>query len=383
MISASQSITSDRPEGFRRAHYPEASQAEWSDWRWQLRHRIRDLVGIDRLVRLSDDERAAIERRVAEGGLPLGITPYYAGLLDPDDPDQPLRRTVVPRLAEFERSLDEVDDPLGEDGHSPIPGLVHTYPDKALLLATDFCATYCRYCTRARLVGQGEMPPARSRWERCLDYLAATPAIRDVLISGGDPLLLSDARLAWLLGRLRAIPHIEFLRIGTKIPAVLPQRITPELCAVLGRFPPLYLSIHFTHPDELTPEVATACDRLAEAGIVMGGQTVLLRGVNDEPDTMKALNLGLLRLRVTPYYLHQCDPIVGSAAFRTPVQAGIDILRALHGHTTGYAVPHFMIDAPGGGGKIPISAAYVAGRDGDDLLLRNFRGDTYRYRDPE
>ena len=368
---------------FRRRHYPQASEAEWADWRWQLRHRIHDLPGLERLLELTDDERAAIQRRLdAPGGmLPLGLTPYYAQLLHPTDPTDPLRRTMVPALDEFEVSADECDDPLGEDAHSPMPGLVHTYPDKVLLLATDFCAAYCRYCTRARMVGGGEFLPDRSMWQRALDYIAERPEIRDVLISGGDPLILSDERLEWLLSRLHAIPHIEFIRIGTKVPAVLPQRITPAFCQMLKRYHPVFFSIHFIHPDELTPEVAVACNRLADHGIVSGGQTVLLKGVNDDPDIMKALNLGLLKIRVRPYYLHQCDPIKGSMHFRTPVQAGLDILRSLTGHTTGYAVPQFMIDAPGGGGKIPISPNYVKGKEGDTLLLENFRGQIYKYDD--
>jgi len=281
---------------FRRRHYPQASDAEWADWRWQLRHRIHDLPGLERLLDLSDDERAAIRRRLeAPGGmLPLGLTPYYAQLLHPTDPTDPLRRTMVPALDEFEVSADECDDPLGEDAHSPLPGLVHTYPDKVLLLATDFCAAYCRYCTRARMVGGGEFLPDRGMWQRALDYIAERPAIRDVLISGGDPLILSDERLEWLLSRLHAIPHVEFIRIGTKVPAVLPQRITPEFCRMLQQYHPVFFSIHFIHPAELTAEVATACNRLADHGVVSGGQTVLLKGVNDDPETMKELNLGLL-----------------------------------------------------------------------------------------
>lgn len=371
------------PADFRRRFYPNATEADWADWRWQLRHRIHDLAGLERVLALSDTEREAIARRAAAGQpvLPLGMTPYYAQLLHPTDPAQGLRRTMVPDLAEFETAADECDDPLGEEAHSPLPGLVHTYPDKVLLLATDFCAAYCRYCTRARMVGAGEYLPDRRIWQRALDYIAERPEIRDVLISGGDPLILSDERLEWLLSRLHAIPHIEFIRIGTKVPAVLPQRITPAFCEMLQRYHPIFFSIHFIHPDELTPEVAEACNRLADHGVVSGGQTVLLKGVNDDPEVMKALNLGLLKIRVRPYYLHQCDPIKGSMHFRTPVEAGLDILRALTGHTTGYAVPQFMIDAPGGGGKIPISPDYVRGREGDTLLLENFRGDVYRYED--
>jgi lysine 2,3-aminomutase len=356
------------------------SAHDWNDWRWQLRHRIRDLAGLERVLRLTDGERDAVRRH--RGALPLGITPYYARLLDPDDPTQPLRRTVVPVMAEFVRRSGEFDDPLGEEKHSPAPGLVHTYPDKVLFLVTSVCATYCRYCTRARLVGGKTSLTSRANWERALAYIAATPAVRDVLISGGEPLILSDEKLDGLLCRLRAIPHVELIRISTKVPAVLPQRITPALVRVLRRYHPLWLSVHFVHPDELTPEAGRACGRLADAGIPMCSQTVLLKGVNDDPETMKRLMLGLLRFRVKPYYLHQCDAVAGSSRFRAPVSRGIEIIRSLHGHTTGYAVPLFMIDAPGGGGKVPVAPEYVIGRRKKELTLRGFRGETHRYFDP-
>lgn len=355
------------------------SSSDWNDWRWQLRNRIRTLEGLERILKLTDDEREAVRR--GRSSLPLGITPYYASLLDPDDANQPLRRTMVPVMAELTRAPGEFDDPLGEDKHSPVPGLVHTYPDKVLFLVIDRCPVYCRYCTRARLVGGRSGLAGPARWQRAIDYIAETPAVRDVLISGGEPLILSDDRLEWLLRRLRAIPHVEIIRFSTKAPAALPQRITPALTRILKRYHPLWLSVHFTHPDELTPEAAKACARLADAGIPMCSQTVLLKGVNDDPATMKKLMLGLLKLRVKPYYLHQCDAIVGSRHFKTPVKRGLEIIRSLHGFTTGYAVPTYMIDAPGGGGKVPVAPDYVAGRDGDDLILRNYRGEEYRYRE--
>ncbi|MDA3874047.1 MAG: KamA family radical SAM protein, partial [Kiritimatiellae bacterium] len=364
----------------QQAHYAEISTSEWTDWRWQLRNRIRDLEGAQRLFELTESETSAIVQR--QGLLPLGITPYYAALLDPTDSDQPLRRTKIPRMEEFEVSGDECADPLGEDAHSPVPGLVHTYPDKVLFLVTDFCATYCRYCTRARMVGGGEFLPEKSMWETALEYIRAHPEIRDVLLSGGDPLILSDQRLDWILSRLAAIPHVEFLRIGTKVPAVLPYRITDDLLSVLRNYHPLFFSIHFTHPDELTLEVQEACNRLADAGIPMGGQTVLLKGVNDDPAVMKELNLGLLRVRCKPYYLHQCDPIQGSAHFRTTIAQGQKILRSLHGHTTGYAVPTYMVDTAGGGGKVPVGPDYQLGREGDYVRLTNFEGVETRYWDP-
>lgn len=370
----------EKIRAFKAQFYAEVSDEEWCNWRWQLRHRIRDLEGAERLFVLDESERQAIIRR--QGLLPLGITPYYAALLDREDPQQPLRRTKIPHMAEFEITGDECTDPLGEDAHSPVPGLVHTYPDKVLFLVTDFCATYCRYCTRARMVGGGEFLPEKSMWERAIDYIRAHPEIRDVLLSGGDPLILSDERLEWILSRLAAIPHVEFLRIGTKVPAVLPYRITDSLLTLLKKYHPLFFSIHFTHPDELTLEVQAACNRIADAGIPMGGQTVLLKGVNDDPAVMKALNLGLLRVRCKPYYLHQCDPIQGSAHFRTSIAEGQALIRTLHGHTTGYAVPTYMVDTPGGGGKVPVGPDYVLGRDGDFVRLQNFEGKETRYWDP-
>ncbi len=332
------------------------------------------------MLLLAEEERQALMR--AGDMLPFSITPYYMSLISRDDPQQPLRRTVVPTAQELIRSAGEADDPLGEEHDSPVPGLVHRYPDRVLLLVLDSCSSYCRYCTRSRMVGHGEMVPNQERLELALDYIRRTPAIRDVLLSGGDPLLLSEQRLDWLLTQLRAIPHVEFIRLGTKTPAVLPQRITRELCRMLRKHHPLWMSLHFIHPDECTPETFQACTRLADAGIPLGSQTVLLRGVNDNVETMKDLVHRLLKMRVRPYYLYQCDPITGSSHFRTPVSKGLEIIEGLRGHTTGYAVPTYVIDAPGGGGKIPLQPNYVVGRDGDDLVLRNFQGNTYRYPDP-
>lgn len=366
-----------RVSGFRKQHFPGATARDWNDWRWQLKHRIRDLEGLERVLDLTEDEREAVRRLGPR--LPLGLTPYYASLL-PASPA--LRKTKIPATAEFTRHPGEYDDPLGEEAHHVVQGLVHTYPDKVLFLVTDFCATYCRYCMRSRLVGQGTFLPDHAMWERALDYIRAHPQIRDVLLSGGDPLIMADDRIEWLLQRLRAIPHVEFLRIGTKVPAVLPQRITPALCRMLKKYHPLFMSLHFVHPDELTLACAAACNRLADAGIPLGGQMVLLRGVNDDPAVMKQLCTGLLKVRVKPYYLHQCDAIAGSAHFRTPIEVGLDIIRGLHGHTTGYAVPTYMVDAPGGGGKVPLTPDYRVKREGDDLVLRNFRGTLYRYHDP-
>ncbi len=365
---------------FRKAFFAQVTDQEWNDWRWQLRNRIRRLSQLEQMLVLSEEERVAL----TEGGsmLPVGVTPYYMSLISRGDPNQPLRRTVIPTTKEFHRSQGEAEDPLGEDNHSPVPGLVHRYPDRVLLLVLDFCSTYCRYCTRSRVVGHGELIPNESRLEKALEYIARTPSIRDVLLSGGDPLAMSEDRLDWILSRLREIPHVEFVRIGTKMPAVLPQRITPQLCRVLRKFHPLWMSLHFVHPDECTPESQRACARLADAGIPLGSQTVLLKGVNDDVATMKELVHRLLMMRVRPYYLYQCDPISGSSHFRTPVAKGLEIIEGLRGHTTGYAVPNYVIDAPGGGGKIPLQPNYVVGRDGDDLLLRNYEGKVFRYPDP-
>lgn len=371
---------SERARLFRQRFFPTAKLSEWNDWRWQSRHRIRTLEQFERMVTLSPTEREALR----QGGtmLPVGVTPYYMSLIDPADPQQPLRKTVIPTTAEFTRSIGEADDPLGEDGHSPVPGLVHRYPDRVLFLPLDFCSTYCRYCTRSRVVGHGEIVPNEARLEAMYAYLERSPQVRDVLISGGDPLALSDDKLDAILTRLRSIRHIEFLRIGTKMPAVLPQRITPQLVKMLRKHHPLWMSVHFLHPDECTVESRRACERLADAGIPIGSQTVLLKGVNDSVETMKQLVHKLLLMRVRPYYLYQCDPISGSSHFRTPVSKGLEIIQGLRGHTTGYAVPTYVIDAPGGGGKIPLQPDFVAGREGDWIVLRNFEGKTFRYHDP-
>ncbi|MCG6964189.1 MAG: KamA family radical SAM protein [Acidobacteria bacterium] len=377
---ASRESEQHRATSFRRKHFPTASATEWRDWQWQVRNRLARLEALERVLVLTERERRAIEAH--RGQLPFAVTPYYASLLDPLDSEQPLRRTVIPDVMESVVVSGEAIDPLAEEAQSPVPGLVHRYPDRVLFLVTAFCSTYCRYCTRSRVVGDlGELQPSPHQWEAALRYIAGHTEIRDVLLSGGDPLTLSDDKLQWLLGRLRAIPHVEIIRLGTKVPAVLPQRITPQLVWMLRRFHPLMMSLHFTHPDELTPEAAKACARLADAGVPLGSQTVLLRGVNDSVDTMRRLMHGLLRLRVRPYYLYQCDPVVGTSQFRTPVQSGLEIIAGLRGHTSGYAVPTYVIDAPGGGGKIPLAPDALVGREGDDVLLRNYEGKVFRYPD--
>ncbi len=368
---------------FMQRFYPHATPEEWNDWRWQSRHRIRTLDELERVFQLSDDEREAASKHT--GSLPVGITPYYASRMGLTDPMEPLRRTHIMVGQEFLRVPGEEDDPLGEDHDMATPGLVHRYPDRVLFLTTGFCATYCRYCTRSRMVGNagGEYHFSTNEWEKALAYIEAHTEIRDVLLSGGDPLSIGDDKLDYLLGRLRRIKHVEFVRIGTKIPVVLPQRITRDLIRVLKKHHPLWMSLHFTHPAEFSPEVTEATARLADAGIPLGSQTVLLKDVNDDASVMKTLMHGLLQRRVRPYYLYQCDPISGSAHFRTSVDKGVEIIRALRGHTTGYAVPTFVVDAPGGGGKIPVNPDYIVGREGDNLVLTNYEGGRYRYIDPE
>lgn len=372
----------EKTRAFYRRFYPDTSSLEWNDWRWQMRSRIRALDELSRIFRLSADERSAVERH--KGSLPVGITPYYASLMSLTDAREPLRRTHIMTGDEYVRLPGEDDDPLAEDHDTVAPGLVHRYPDRVLFLTTGTCSTYCRYCTRARVVGNpgGEYQFSTRQWSEALAYLEAHSEVRDVLLSGGDPLTLGDDRLDWLLGRLRSIKHIEFLRIGSKMPMVTPQRITKALVQILKKHHPLWMSLHVTHPDELTVEATEALSRLADAGIPLGSQTVLLKGVNDSPAVMVPLMHGLLKRRVKPYYLFQCDPIRGSGHFRTNVETGLKIIEALRGHTTGYATPIFCVDAPGGGGKVQLAPDCIVGREGDYLLLRNFEGKVYRYPDP-
>ncbi len=373
------SLHSSEPlESFRRRYFPHATLENWNDWHWQLRHRIMTCKQLGRIIKLSGNEEKSFHFQDAT--LPLAITPYYASLIDPHNPEQPIRRSMVPVSGELLVSTGESPDPLGEETHSPVPGLIHRYPDRVLFLVTDYCSSYCRYCTRSRMVGKRKNSGKR-QWQKALNYIEATPAVRDVLLSGGDPLTLPDDQIDWLLSRLRRIPHVELIRLGTKTPAVLPQRITPELTAILKKHHPLWVSIHCTHPDELTIEMQEACTRLADAGIPLGSQTVLLAGINDSIETMRRLMHGLVKVRVKPYYLYQCDPILGSSHFRTPVAKGLEIYQGLRGHTTGYAVPNYVIDAPGGGGKIPLIPETVVGREGNDILIRNYEGKIFRYPD--
>jgi lysine 2,3-aminomutase len=361
-------------------YWPDRAMAHWQDYRWQLRNRVNTLAELEERLVLCPEERAGV--LLAGHKLAMSITPHFFNLIDRENPDCPIRRQVIPRMEEGWNSPEETADPCGEDSHMPVPGLVHRYPDRALFLVTDRCASYCRYCTRSRVVsGVGEQH-LETQWEAAFRYLERTPAVRDVLLSGGDPLLFTDDRLDRILTRLRKIPHLQFLRIGSRVPIFMPQRITPDLCAMLHKHHPLFISVHTNHPRELTSEVRDALGRLADAGIPLGNQSVLLRGVNDSVAVQQALVHKLLMCRVRPYYLYQCDLINGSSHLRTPVTDGLAIIEGLRGHTTGYAVPQFVIDGPGGGGKIPINPDYVVARAPGKITLRNYEGQIFEYPDP-
>src|SRR5437667_6535893 len=361
-----------------RGYWSHISETDWNDWKWQLKNRILRLEQLDRfLPTLTPEERGGT--LLANSKLAMAITPYFFNLIDPGDENCPIRRQVIPRIEETHTAAWEMTDPCGEDNHSPVPGLVHRYPDRVLFLVTDRCAAYCRYCTRSRLVSNASGYDFHPEFDRQVEYIRSTPAVRDVLLSGGDPLLFSDEKLEHLLGQLRAIPHVEFVRIGTRIPIFLPQRITPALCAMLRKYHPLFISVHSNHPRELTTEVRDALGRLVDAGIPLGNQSVLLRHVNDDPVVMKALVQKLLMCRVKPYYIYQCDLISGSAHLRTSVRKGLEIMEQLRGHTTGYAVPQFVIDAPGGGGKVPVNPEYVLSRNADRVVIRNYEGKIFEY----
>lgn len=364
---------------FRKRFFPDISAAQWNDWRWQLANRLTTCDQIARILDLTPAETQALSQTNA---FPTAVTPYYASLLQ----GSALRKTMLPSLAEKILGAGETNDPLGEEPCQVAPGLIHRYPDRVLFLTTQYCSAYCRYCTRSRLVGRHALCPEttglKQNWEKAFDYIRSHPEIRDVLVSGGDPLTMSDEMIDYLLTALRKIKHVEMIRIGSKVPAVLPMRITPRLMKVIRRHHPVFFSLHFTHPDEMTPETAKACERIADAGIPAGSQTVLLKGVNDNAETLKKLMHELLKVRIRPYYLFQCDPIAGSMHFRVPVAKGIEIINALRGHTSGYAVPTYAIDIPGGGGKIIINDQRCVGRDGDFLLLKNFENEIWRYPDP-
>ncbi len=368
------------PRNLRAAPFREVPDSDWYDWKWQMRHRLNRLEELEQVLELTEAERAGIS---AQGLFRLDITPYFASLMHPTDPTCPIRRQVIPTDKELLPFPSMMDDSLAEDRHSPVPGLVHRYPDRVLMLVTTQCASYCRYCTRSRIVGDPSETFSAKDFEQQLAYLRRTPQVRDVLLSGGDPLTLAPKVLSGLLSELRAIPHIEIVRIGTRVPVFLPMRITDQLLETLASAHPLWINIHVNHPKEITPEVAEACDRLSRAGIPLGNQSVLLRGVNDDPVVMQKLLRELVRIRVRPYYLYQCDLVHGAGHFRTSVAQGLKIMESLRGHTSGYSIPTYVVDAPGGGGKIPLAPNYLLSQGPDQLVLRNFEGYIAAYAEPE
>ena len=372
--------TSKRQRDYQQiAIYKDINPLDWEDWHWQIKNRICNKDVLSQIINLTPDEEKGIDK--AKGRLAMAITPYWGALLDPEDANCPIRRQAVPVIQESVIAPHEMTDPCAEDRDSPAPHLVHRYPDRVLLLATDHCAMYCRHCTRRRLVGDHEAKDANSpnRFDAAIEYIKSDRKIRDVLISGGDPLILEDEELDNLLQKIRAISHVEFLRLGTRAPVTLPQRITEKLVNTLKKYSPLWVSIHFNHPKEITKRCKIACDMLAEAGIPLGSQSVLLKGINDRPYIMKKLVHELLQIRVRPYYIYQCDPVRGTQHFRTPVATGINIMEKLRGHTSGYAVPTYVIDGPGGGGKIPVGPNYILSQAKGKYVLRNYKGKIYTY----
>ncbi len=359
--------------------YKDVNPLDWEDWHWQLKHRIRTKEELSQIIKLSPEEEKGIDK--ARGRLAMAITPYWANLIDAEDPNCPIRRQSVPVGAEFSIAPHEMADPCAEDRDSPVPHLVHRYPDRVLLLATEHCAMYCRHCTRRRLVGEHEEKEENplTRFDAAIEYIKANRKIRDVLISGGDPLVLEDEPLENLLQKIRDISHVEFLRIGTRIPVTLPQRVNEKLIGMLKKYSPIWMSVHFNHPKEITKRCKLACDMLSDSGIPLGSQSVLLKGVNDRPYVMKRLVHDLLQIRVRPYYIYQCDPVRGTQHFRTPVAVGINIIEKLRGHTSGYAVPTYVIDGPGGGGKIPVGPNYILSQAKGKYVLRNYKGKIYTY----
>ncbi|MBN2557892.1 MAG: lysine 2,3-aminomutase [Clostridia bacterium] len=360
--------------------YPDVSLEDWNNWHWQIRNRITTVNELGNKVKLSMGEAEVIDKCLKE--LRMAVTPYYLSLMDPDNTNDPIRKQAVPTLFELINGEDDIDDPLHEDSDSPVPGLTHRYPDRVLLLVTDQCSVYCRYCTRRRFAGHNDSPLSAPAVERAIEYIRETPKIRDVLISGGDPFTLSDKRLEDIISRIRAIPHVEIIRIGTRTPVVMPQRITPELAKMLSKYHPLWVNVHFSHPDEITEESKKACSILADAGIPLGNQSVLLAGINDKISIMKKLVHELVKMRVRPYYLYQCDLSKGIGHFRTPVAVGIEIIEGLRGHTSGFCVPTFVVDAPGGGGKIPVMPNYIISQGYERIILRNFEGMITTYSEP-
>ena len=364
----------------RKELFPAVTDEQWNDWKWQVKNRIETYEELSKYFTFSPEEAEGIKKALAK--FRMAITPYYLSLIDPNDPYDPIRRQCIPAGAECNIAPADLNDPLHEDEDSPAPGLTHRYPDRVLFLITDMCSMYCRHCTRRRFAGQKDDESPQDRIEKCLEYIERTPEVRDVLLSGGDALMVSDKKLEYIISRLRAIPHVEIVRIGSRTPVVCPQRITDDLCNMLKKYHPIWLNTHFNHPNEMTPEAQAAVAKLADAGIPLGNQTVLLRGVNDCVHVMKKLMHELVKNRVRPYYIYQCDLSMGLEHFRTPVSKGIEIIENLRGHTSGYAVPTFVVDAPGGGGKTPVMPTYVISQSPNKVILRNFEGVITTYTEP-
>ncbi len=360
--------------------FPNVTDEQWNDWKWQVKNRIETLEDLKKYVTLTPEEEEGVKKTLQT--LRMAITPYYISLIDPNNPNCPVRKQAVPTAKETYQSSADLLDPLHEDEDSPVPGLTHRYPDRVLLLITDMCSMYCRHCTRRRFAGQKDAESAVDRIDRAIEYIAKTPQVRDVLLSGGDALMVSDERLEYIISRLRQIPHVEIVRLGSRTPVVCPQRITDNLVNMLKKYHPIWLNTHFNHPQEVTKEATEACAKLANAGIPLGNQSVLLRGVNDCVHTMKKLMHELVKMRVRPYYIYQCDLSMGIEHFRTPVSKGLEIIEGLRGHTSGYAVPTFVVDAPGGGGKTPVMPQYVVSQAPGKVVLRNFEGVITTYTEP-
>lgn len=354
---------------------------EWNDWRWQVENRIDTIEKLKKIINLTAQEEEDISKVLEK--FRMGITPYYAAHMDKDDPRDPIRMQAVPTFVETHVSAADMVDPLHEDTDSPAPGLTHRYPDRVLFLITDQCSMYCRHCTRRRFAGQSDDEVGMENIDKCIEYIRKTPQVRDVLLSGGDCLLVSDKKLEYIISKLREIPHVEIVRLGSRTPVVLPQRITDDLVNMLKKYHPIWLNTHFNHPKEFTPESMEALRKLADAGIPLGNQSVLLRGVNDCPHIMRDLVHKLVMNRVRPYYIYQCDLSLGIEHFRTPVAKGIEIMESLRGHTSGFCVPTFVVDAPGGGGKTPVGPNYVLSQSADKVILRNYEGVITTYTEPK
>lgn len=367
-------------ESRRKEFFPNVTDEQWNDWKWQVKNRIETLEDLKKYITLTPEEEDGVRESLKT--IRMAITPYYLSLIDPNDPHDPVRKQSIPTANELYVSPSDLEDPLHEDSDSPVPGLTHRYPDRVLFLITDMCAMYCRHCTRRRFAGQKDAASPTERIDKAIEYIANTPQVRDVLLSGGDALLMSDDRIEYILKKLREIPHVEIIRFGSRTPVVMPQRITDDFVNMLKQYHPIWLNTHFNHPNEITKESAEACAKLANAGVPLGNQSVLLRGINDCTYVMKELVHGLVKIRVRPYYIYVCDQSMGISHFRTPVSKGIEIIENLRGHTSGYAVPTFVVDAPGGGGKIPVMPTYMISQSPNRVVVRNYEGVISTYTEP-